>query len=278
MTPPGPGMKDPREHATNDLLKCVWMLANVVPFKLCDREYECEGCVFDRGMQGHPATHSHEESTETLASLNEGAGLFVRCQRETELINVAGFKFSRHLFYHPGHTWSRVEEEARVRIGPDDFAMKLIGRLYGLRLPGPGDKVMRNHVCCHLVNRAGEASLVAPVSGTVIDRNKDLLQLPSLASLDPYGRGWMLLVEAEDLVASLKALSYGRKAEVWYILESEKLEREIQALRVPVPSDLGVTLQDGGLLISELSRFLSVSQFEGLADKFLSSQAGTPPA
>jgi len=48
---------DTYQHLDNetmgDLLKCVWMLADVVAYKLCDREYDCEHCPFDRALRGN---------------------------------------------------------------------------------------------------------------------------------------------------------------------------------------------------------------------------------
>lgn len=44
---------DPDRPPTEHLLKCVWMLAKVVDYKLCDQAYDCEQCAFDQVMRGH---------------------------------------------------------------------------------------------------------------------------------------------------------------------------------------------------------------------------------
>ncbi|MCS6806106.1 MAG: hypothetical protein NZ823_13325 [Blastocatellia bacterium] len=43
---------DPDALPTEHLLKCVWMLAKVVDYKLCDQAYDCEHCAFDQVMRG----------------------------------------------------------------------------------------------------------------------------------------------------------------------------------------------------------------------------------
>jgi hypothetical protein len=40
---------------TDDPVKCVWMLAGVVSYKLCDRHYDCESCLFDQAMRSAPS-------------------------------------------------------------------------------------------------------------------------------------------------------------------------------------------------------------------------------
>lgn len=75
---------DPDRPPTEHLLKCVWMLAKVVDYKLCDQAYECEHCAFDHVMRGHHGASSAQAVPfdplaiqaliEELRQLTSGAG------------------------------------------------------------------------------------------------------------------------------------------------------------------------------------------------------------
>src|SRR5512142_1784168 len=51
---------------------------------------------------------------------------------------VGGFKVPENLRYHPGHTWALSESPSLVRVGVDDFASKLLGKLEHITLPQRG--------------------------------------------------------------------------------------------------------------------------------------------
>src|SRR3989304_2509595 len=101
-------------------LKCVWMSAGVVGYKLCDMEFRCDECPFDRALQRDRATFRG------------------RAAAALEGIDRHGFLLSRSLFYHPAHIWARVEGGGAVRVGLDDFGQKLFGRVDRVLLPDVG--------------------------------------------------------------------------------------------------------------------------------------------
>src|SRR5574337_656230 len=51
---------------------------------------------------------------------------------------VAGFGLPSHLLYHPGHTWALAESPNLVRVGLDDFAARLMGKIASVILPPRG--------------------------------------------------------------------------------------------------------------------------------------------
>jgi glycine cleavage system H lipoate-binding protein len=145
------------------------MEAGVVDYKLCDRDYDCEHCPFDN--------------------------LFNSRNSKTSLTRIEGRDTSREvqagLFYHPAHSWARIEEGGRVRAGLDDFAQRILGRPYLISMFEPGSTVRSGRGCAFITHQAGVAALVAPVSGTVKEVNPALYQQPALLNRDPYGAGWV---------------------------------------------------------------------------------------
>jgi glycine cleavage system H lipoate-binding protein len=246
-------------------LRCLWMLAGVIDFKICDRRYECEQCTLDAGIrQG-----SHRASQYPAGPEDELRG---------GQADLRGYDIPNTLFYHPRHLWVRVEEGGRLRVGLDDFAQRLTGRIYALRLPGAGTRFHSGEPCWTLVHSAGTTEIAAPSDGIVVETNPLLPQQPSLVNRDPYGRGAVLLLQPEDLMGTLKNLFYGRQVERWYQSEVAALHKELMA-GVDWP-ELGETIQDGGTPVGDLTSALDVERIERIIEFFIggSGVRGPDPA
>ncbi|RPJ60916.1 MAG: hypothetical protein EHM23_08775 [Acidobacteria bacterium] len=264
-------MKREKESSqpSKGFLECVWMLARVVDYKLCDREYECENCLLDMGIRqaGGP---------RAVIPSRPGAGIERAPGGEPGVMNIRGYTVPSTLFYHPRHSWARIEEGGRVRVGLDDFAQKLAGRFYSVLLPAPGSEVGPGCSNWRIVHSAGETTLTSPIRGVVEERNSRLSQLPSLVNRDPYGNGAAFVVRPVDLVGDLKGLYYGRQVERWCEDEVETLHSELLKLMEKHAPVLGQTLQDGGVHIADLSAEIGAPELQRLIDRFLSVSASSP--
>jgi glycine cleavage system H protein len=175
---------------------------------------------------------------------------------------VAGYQMPETLFYHRGHTWARPLDADTVLVGLDDFARKLIGAPKALRLPARGDWLHQGGNGFGLRLEGKAAELVSPIEGEVLDVNRELIEKPSLATDDPYGRGWVLRLKAPNLATNLRNLLSGRLARKWMEDSREALELRLMALS-------GSVLQDGGEPGSELGHHLASADWERLVSEFL---------
>lgn len=234
-----------RREPDDGVINCVWMDAGVVNYKLCDRSYDCEHCAFDEAFHG------------------QHAALPIREDR----FRVQGCEVARDLFYHPTHSWLRIEENGEVRIGLDDFGRRLLGAAYAVSLPSEETPINRGEPSCRLAIKSGVVTLFSPVSGTITKTNSLLALRPSLVNRDPYDSGWLMLVEPIDLEASLKRLFYGPKVGIWLSEEVEKLKLLIANLANDEHS-MAVTLNDGGLLTAEFLKDFDVEQTRRVISSF----------
>ncbi|RPI20713.1 MAG: hypothetical protein EHM61_26465 [Acidobacteria bacterium] len=248
-------------------LECVWMLARVIDFKLCDREYECENCWLDRGIRESGNPRVPAASARASGNVERSAAW------DPVTVSVRGYSVPSGLFYHPRHAWARIEDGGRVRVGLDDFGQKLAGRFYSVLLPSPGSEVGPGCNNWRIVHSAGETVLTAPIRGVVEERNSRLSQLPSLVNRDPYGSGAAFVIKPVDLVGDLKGLYYGRQVERWCENEIETLHSELLKLMERHAPVLGQTLQDGGVHIADLSAEIGAQELQRLIDRFLSLSA-----
>src|SRR5450755_3984916 len=111
---------------------------------------------------------------------------------------VGGFSVPDNLRYHPGHTWALSESPNLVRIGIDDFASKLTGKIEHVTLPQRGQWIRQGQKVWSIVRNGVKVDMVSPIEGSVADINEALASDPSLATKDPYGEGWMVTVQSPD--------------------------------------------------------------------------------
>lgn len=119
------------------------------------------------------------------------------------------------LRYHPEHTWARPED-GRVRVGVTDYAQEQLDTVVYIDLPEVDSRVQQGQAFGEIESTKTINDLIAPVSGTVIERNEALQDDPELVNRDPYGQGWMILVEVNDagqFDALLSGVDYDQQAQ-----------------------------------------------------------------
>ncbi len=256
------------QTADPKLNHCWWMEAGVVDYKLCDRDYDCEHCPFDEGLHGRAAKLTTRPAD--LSSARPG-NQQLHPSTPKECVRLSGIEIGQaanHLFFHPGHTWARIEEGGTVRSGIDDFGQRMLGRAYSVTLPSINVNLRCGEESWRFTHQTGVTALVAPVSGTVKEVNANLIQRPSLLNHDPYGEGWTILIEPTDLKGCLRRLLYGEHARQWRERELEKLSLKLSGIMSSDEHSLGTTLNDGGLLRPDFMKGLSAEEMRQVIKSF----------
>ncbi len=101
------------------------------------------------------------------------------------------------LRYSSDHEWARAED-GRVRIGITDYAQDALGDVVFVDLPEVGRKVAQGDSCAEVESTKSVSEIYAPVAGTVVEANGDLGENPERLNEDPYGDGWICVIEPED--------------------------------------------------------------------------------
>jgi glycine cleavage system H protein len=102
------------------------------------------------------------------------------------------------LRYSKDHEWARVED-SRVRIGITDYAQDALGDVVFVQLPVVGATVTLGESFSEVESTKSVSDIYAPVAGTVVDINAELADSPQRLNEDPYGDGWLCVIEAEDV-------------------------------------------------------------------------------
>jgi len=128
---------------------------------------------------------------------------------------VNGFSLPENLLYHPGHTWAFSESPTMVRVGMDDFAAKMVGKVDSLSLSQRGMWVRQGQAFATVTRDGRSVSLVSPIEGTVVEINPNALLDPNTARKDSYGGGWLMTVNSPDKKTCFRNLLSGKLAKWW---------------------------------------------------------------
>src|SRR3954465_9059803 len=102
--------------------------------------------------------------------------------------------------YTADHEWARLEG-GRVRIGITDYAQDALGDVVFVQLPEPGSKVDSGGSFSEVESTKSVSDVYAPLAGTVVEVNSELADAPQRLNEDPYGEGWICVIEPSDASA-----------------------------------------------------------------------------
>ena len=105
--------------------------------------------------------------------------------------------FPEDLRYTEEHEWVRLDGTG-ARVGITDYAQDALGDVVYVDLPTVGATVAAMASCCEVESTKSVSEIFSPVAGTIAEVNTDLADAPQMINEDPYGKGWIFLVELGD--------------------------------------------------------------------------------
>jgi glycine cleavage system H protein len=141
------------------------------------------------------------------------------------MTEIKGYTLPDDLYYHEEHSWARVDGD-KITVGMTDFFQKEAGDIVFVDLPEEEDEVEQGEVCGKIQSRKWIGKLVAPISGEIVEINEELDDDTSLINTDPYGKGWILVIEASDLDEELGNLMHGDAVVEFIEKEIKRAEEE----------------------------------------------------
>jgi glycine cleavage system H protein len=124
-------------------------------------------------------------------------------------------EFPEQLRYTKEHEWVAVED-GRARVGITDYAQDALGDVVFVQLPDVGAKVSATSSIAEVESTKSVSDIYAPVSGTVVEANAALESTPEQLNQDPYGDGWIFVIDMSDAAqvdSLLDAAAYRRLVE-----------------------------------------------------------------
>ena len=266
---------DKKAKASNP---CLWMQAGVVKFKNCDNYYDCTSCKYDHAMamkaeRGKQLTW--QEAMRRMPDMDRVCrhSLTNRIEQRTcaydyqcatcdfdqffedvwtpkskimpgEVQQVKGFDVPMDFYFHDGHAWARIESGGYIRIGLDDFALKVLGKAEALDLPLMGKELDQGKVGWGLKRKDNLADVLSPIDGVIVEVNSQLREKPDIANREPYGDGWLFMVRTPDVKATMGKLMVDQSSLAWMNNEVTNLESMIEDVAGPLAADGGFLAED----------------------------------
>ena len=131
------------------------------------------------------------------------------------MVEVEGYEVLEGLYYSKDWMWVKIED-SKARIGITDYAQKQMREVVFAELPSVGDEVKVGEAFGTLESVKAVSDLIAPLTGKVVEVNEEAANNPEVINEDPYGEGWLIVIEPTNLEEELKNLMNFEQAVEWY--------------------------------------------------------------
>jgi glycine cleavage system H protein len=174
---------------------------------------------------------------------------------------VGGFHVPETVQYHPGHSWLLRERKNVVRVGADEFAAALLGKIEKIELPKPGAWVRQGQKILAFVRDGVRTEMVSPTEGEVKEVNADALGNPAVVRQDPYGKGWLLSLHVPDEETTTRNLVPRNLVAGW-------MRDAVERLYAAQPALAGAVAADGGRPADDVFAALPEADWKAMTGEF----------
>jgi glycine cleavage system H lipoate-binding protein len=143
---------------------------------------------------------------------------FIKLLKSGELLIPKG------LFISDGHLWYKALPGGNIKIGIDDFTLKLLGKIDKIKLNSPGEILNKRGGMCVIKQGRKKLKFCSPIEGTIIQVNDALNKKVETLLADPYEQGWLYIAKpAIDVTYLSQEGEIDIPREEWMKGEIEKL-------------------------------------------------------
>ena len=234
-------MLEPDKYKNFDDVKCLWMKCGAVDYKLCDNNFECENCTFDKEM---------------LSKLK------VKGDVQEEIEKMFGFGQRMVSFSHPHYHFgsgliARSFIADNYYLGLEPYISKFVDKNSTMNYCSADIFIKKGEPILNIGNGWGEVNVISPFSFNFVEK----LEMNNIQSREMH---WFAIVEAEKheiLENSINKISYFDKL----------YETKLNLLNLMRTSEgAGVTMYDGGTFLENWSDILGKNTYKNLLEKLFS--------
>ena len=250
-------------------LPCIWVLAGVLSYRACDRNYDCEHCELYRALRGRTGPDAErmalgapagQAGSTTTAVVDDVVNAYV-CYL------TAGCTLHFDRPYSPDHFWLD-RTNGHVAVGLDDHVLRVLYPVEDIVPPKVGMCLKRGEPCGWVVRRRSTIPLTMPVSGEVREVNGRFVNTVRDTHRGGDDEPWFFRVEPNEDIDAVPGLYRGEQALQWYLHKIQVLKRHLQDAVVPeAQRHLGAMMADGGTPSLDLEAILGREGFEALVDE-----------
>jgi len=271
------------DTGSREELPCIWVLAGVLSYRPCDRDYDCESCELFSVLSGKSGAAPAQRRAEAQAAVGVAAAEPATVPaRDAGFVNglvnpyvwrlLQGCQLHLDRPYSPGHCWLREEGGGEVAVGLDGHVMRMLHPVDEIVAPRVGVWLKRGEPCGWIMRGHSAIPLDAPLSGEVLAVNDRYRSSVRRGKSTGDGDQWLFRLAAHEAVDEVTELLRGERTLVWFLEKIRLLKRKLREAVAPgAPEALGVTMSDGGAP-PYLETVLGHDRFEALVEELFHMQ------
>lgn len=182
-------------------------------------------------------------------------------------VRAGEFSIPGGVLISKGHCWTGLSQDGSVKVGLDDFAKKVIGRVDALELPNVGMTVHAGQPLFSVRQGARRIQFYAPVSGKVVKVNQALNEMIDDLDVTPYHSHWACMIDGESLDAEIPALKIGKSAVAFF---QEEIGRFLTFMQETARAEMPDQAPENAVCIGAMER-LNDDQWDRAAKEFFAA-------
>lgn len=159
--------------------------------------------------------------------------------KETGGVTTPEFQIPGGVFISDGHCWANVSEDGTAKVGLDDFAKKVIGKIGSVELPNLGMTVKKGQSLFTIEQGTRNIAFKSPLSGKVKEINKFINEEIDSLNVTSYDQNWICEIDPDDLDVELPKLKIGKSAVSFFQDDIERLKDMKRKLKTGKETDFG---------------------------------------
>lgn len=236
-------MSDSEKYKSFDDIKCLWMKCGAVDYKLCDKNFECENCDFERQMLSELKIKDNvRDKIENMFGLGQ-----------------RGISFNHPYYHYYSGLMVRNFIHDNYYIGLEPFIARFIDKYSTIEYCTPDIFVNKGEPILNISNGWGEVNVLSPFNFSYVDK----LDIKSIFSHDLH---WFAVIETEK--HEIMGNSINKKS---YFDKLYETKANLLNL-IKTTDEVGTTMYDGGAVLDNWSDILGKITYKNLLEKLFSAE------
>jgi hypothetical protein len=225
-------------------LKCIWMNSNLVEYKLCNLNFDCENCAFDKLVR-HMKENDLNVTEQNKSNILDDKISKINSEKfEPKIIYIKNQLILKHLFANTYY------------IGLNPVLADLLDEITEIKEGANTTFLSKNQKIIEIKGTWGSISITSPINFLMLERIH-------CAPDEIKNKRWLALIGVSPQEITIAKLNYSE-----WEREQERIISLLEAYKINTP-EVGDTLPDGGKSISFLSQFLGLKEYRKLLTKIL---------
>ncbi|MFH1195622.1 MAG: response regulator [bacterium] len=146
------------------------------------------------------------------------------------------------VFISSGHCWASLESDGTTKVGLDDFANKLIGKIDNINFPNLGMHIKKGDSLFSIKQGHRTIQFNSPITGKVNAINHELTEKLESIEITSYEKNWICAIDVDNIDDEIRELKIGKSAVSFY---HEEIEKFSELMKKISPAKTGEEITDG---------------------------------